>query len=235
MVLVGAAAAGMALANARDDDKGGGAAGKQSAPAAQQPAEQPKSAAPANADEPKAPSVGLKVGDRAPDAMMQSAEGKDVKLSEMLAKGPTVVVFYRGGWCPYCNTHLKQWAEQNAEIKKMGASLVAISPEKPESAKETGEKQALDFAVLSDVNMEAAKGFKLVFTLSEDTQKKYKGYGIDLPKRNAAKTWELPHPGTYVIDAKGMIRYAAADKDFAKRPDPAEAMKVLKEIALAGK
>ena len=186
-------------------------------------------------DASKSAGIGLKVGESMPSATMLNADGKDVKLADVAGKAPMVVVFYRGGWCPYCNKHLSQWAKHSEEVKSLGASLVAITPEKPDAAKETSEKDKLDFAVLTDAKLEAAKGFKLLFAMSEDTQKKYKGYGVDLSTRNSSKTWELPHPGTFVIDAGGVVRYASVDTDYTKRPDPEEALKVLRELVAAKK
>lgn len=175
-------------------------------------------------------SVGLKVGDLAPEAALVDASDKNVKLSELIAQGPVVVVFYRGGWCPYCNKHLSEWTTKTSELKGLGAKLVAISPETPEHAEKTVEKDKLDFMVLSDTKLEAANGFKLLFSLSEEVKTKYKGYGIDLEKHNASKTWQLPHTGTFVIDAKGVVQYASADTDYKKRPSPDEAIEVLKKM-----
>lgn len=204
---------------------------------ASDPAADPKpSQSPANQDSGKkgeSSSIGLKVGDKSPAATMTDADGKDVKLEDLVSKGPVVVVFYRGGWCPFCNKHLSAWQEKAGEVKTLGATLVAISPEKPEAAKETSGKDKLEFMVVSDVKQEAMKGFKLVFALNESTKTKYKGYGVDLEKRNASKTWDLPHPGTFVIDKAGVIRYASVDTDYTKRPDPEEAMKALRELAAA--
>lgn len=178
-----------------------------------------------------ADAIGLAVGDQAPDASLVGADGVRVTLKEMVAKGPLVVVFYRGGWCPFCDKHLAAWGAQLDAIKAAGGTIIAISPEKVEALKTTADKTKTSYMLLSDSKLEAAKAFKLAFDLDQTTMTKYKGYGIDLAAHNASGTWSLPHPATYVIDREGVIRYAHADKDYTKRADPKEAMDILKTLA----
>lgn len=175
--------------------------------------------------------IGLQIGQQAPDATLADPTGASVSLADELKKGPAVIVFYRGGWCPYCNKHLHQWSMHLDELARAGARLIAISPEKPDESAKTIEKDGLKFTVLSDTSMEAAKGFKLVFEMDPQTQKKYKGYGIDLSKHNASATWQLPHPATFVIDASGVVRYASVDTDYTKRADPKDALAAVRALS----
>jgi peroxiredoxin len=107
----------------------------------------------------------LKVGDRAPTVALKNAKGETVDVSILLKKGPVIVTFYRGGWCPYCNLELRAYQEILPEIAAAGASLVAISPEKPDDTLSTAEKNALAFEVLSDVGR-SAWSMNLVTSLS---------------------------------------------------------------------
>lgn len=180
--------------------------------------------------EEKPPKPGLKVGEKSPEAMLARHDGKEVKLSSMVGKAPVVIIFYRGGWCPYCTKSMSAWAEKMDELKDAGASVVFITPDNPELADKTGVETKVGHVVLSDHKMEASKAFKLAFELDEKTKEKYRGYGVDLAKRNAAKTWELPHPGTFVVDTGGVIRYASVDTDYTKRAAPDEVIAAVKAL-----
>ncbi len=161
-------------------------------------------------------------GARAPEFSLPNAKGETVRLSDLLAKGPVVVSFYRGGWCPYCNLELKALQERLPEIADLGASLVAISPETPDNSLTSAEKNALEFEVLSDTGNAVARGFGLVFKLADELKPIYEGFGIDLVKHNADESYELPLPATYVIDRDGTVRKAFVDADYTKRLDPEE-------------
>jgi peroxiredoxin len=105
----------------------------------------------------------LKVGDRAPAIVLENANGATVGVDALLKKGPVIVAFYRGGWCPFCKLELKAYQEILPEIVAAGASLVAISPERPDDTVSTAEKNALTFEVLSDVGQKVGRAFGLVY------------------------------------------------------------------------
>lgn len=184
---------------------------------------QPGSAAPATTTTPTtgdlAPRTGLPVGWSIPDAALAKADGSAIMLSEVVAaaEGPVVIVFYRGGWCPYCTRQLADLGQRIEELKATGATLIAISPEKPERIKDTLEKVGSEFMLYSDVSAEAAERFNLAFELDQTTQTKYKGYGIDLAKANANAEWMLPVPAVFVVGKDGVIDFAHADEDYTKR------------------
>jgi peroxiredoxin len=131
-----------------------------------------------------------------------------VPLSDLLQHGPVVVAFYRGGWCPYCNLELRALQKSLPEIEKLGAQLVAISPQTPDSSLSTQQKDKLRFQVLSDKHSAVARQFGLVFTLPEEIRTIYKGFGHDLAVRNGDDSFELPFPATYVIGQDRIIRFA---------------------------
>lgn len=195
------------------------------APAAATPAATPPKSA-ADARE----AAVLKVGDKAPDATLTTPDGKTVQLASMYKDGPVIVTFYRGGWCPFCNTALKGWETRQADVKAAGATFVAISPEKPENVAKTATQDGATFPMMSDAKLEAAKGFNVAFMLDERTQTAYKGYGVDLASSNAAKTWELPMPATFVVDKEGVIRYAFAEMDYKRRADPDQVLGAVKAL-----
>jgi peroxiredoxin len=171
----------------------------------------------------------LKAGDRAPAIVLGNAHGRTVNVDTQLKNGPVVVTFYRGGWCPYCNLELRAFQQIFPDIKAAGASLVAISPEKPDDTLTTAQKNALSFEVLSDVGQKVGRAFGLVYQFSDELKSAYGGFGLDIPAKNGADEWALPISATYVIDRDGMIIYAYTDPDYRDRADPLDVLKVLKQ------
>ncbi len=169
----------------------------------------------------------LGVGAHAPDFELPDATGARVKLSALLAEGPVVLAFYRGGWCPYCSTELRELQLRLPEIKTAGAQLVAVSPQTPDNSLSTAEKLELEFPVLSDVGNAVARSFGLVFTLPEDLREVYSSFGIDLPAANGDSSFELPVPATYVLAPSGEVLWRFADPDYTRRGDPDDVITAL--------
>ena len=174
----------------------------------------------------------LKVGDKAPDFTLKNHEGKDVSLSALLEKGPVVLTWYRGGWCPYCNIALAALTEKNDEITELGATLIALTPELPDATAGSVKEQGLAFQVLTDKNHALADKFGLTFPLNEDTRKRYQEK-FKLEERSGKEAADrLPLPGTYVISQEGIITYAFADADYRRRAEPeriVDAVRAIKE------
>ena len=175
---------------------------------------------------------GLKVGDKMGDSILMTRELESVSLRQLAKeKGPLVVTFYRGGWCPFCNKALEGWQSKMDELEKAGGTFVAITPEKPDLMVETVKKNKLNYTVLSDTNNEAARALNVLFTVDDATRKKYEGYGIHLEESNASGEWVLPHPATFIIDKQGVVKYAHVDPDYRKgRADPGEVIDALKSL-----
>ena len=165
-------------------------------------------------------SSALGVGDRAPEATLPDAGGSAVGLSTLWSQGPLVVVFYRGGWCPYCNLTLRAWQAYLPGLAACGASLVAISPQPPDRSLDTAQKNALAYPVLSDQALRAADAFGITFTMSPALQALYTASGNDLPVVNGNGEWKLPIPATFVVDRHGIVRYADVDADYTARAEP---------------
>ena len=160
---------------------------------------------------------GLKVGDIAPDFKVKDNDGKEISLKKALKKGPVVMLFYRGQWCPYCNKQLSHFNDSLAMITAKGASVLAITPETPENVKKTIEKTKSAFPIVEDEGLAIMKMYKVNFAVDEKTITKYKGYGIDFEKANGANGANLPVPATYVIGKDGKIKYAFFNVDYKKR------------------
>ena len=162
----------------------------------------------------------IKEGSVFPAFELPNVHNKKVSLNEIIKSGKTIIAFYRGGWCPYCNIQLKALQNSLPEFEKKGASLVAITPETPDSSLTTAEKNALNFEVLSDIDNTLAKELGLVFKLPEALQAIYTNFGLDLVKHNQNEDYELPLAATFVLNEKKEIIYSFVDEDYTKRADP---------------
>jgi len=169
----------------------------------------------------------LKVGDKLPSFMLKNAVGDTIESDELLEAGPLVINFYRGAWCPYCNVELAGYQEILSEIHAAGAQLIAVSPELPDSSLSLIDKHALKYEILSDINNAVARELGLVFSLTEEMQKLYKEFGIDLFKSQGNSAYELPVPATYVVDESGTVILSYVDIDYTTRMEPEEVLTVL--------
>jgi peroxiredoxin len=169
------------------------------------------------------------VGDTAPSFALKNAIGKVVSLKDYLAKGPVVLVWYRGGWCPYCNINLHYLQEELSNIKAQGANLLALTPETPDQSISTSEKHHLDFEVLSDINNKVAKEYGVVFKLTEEVARIY-NEKFDLNTHNGDSSNELPLAATYIINTDGEIEYAFLDADYRNRAEPSEIIAFLQKM-----
>lgn len=174
---------------------------------------------------------GLKIGDKAPDFSLPDMTGKPVSLFESLKKGPVVLVFYRGEWCSFCNLQLRSLEKAYPEIQKLGATLIAISPQTGDkSAAQSGDNN-LSFPLLTDETGAAMKAYHLLFDVPEAMQKLYREkLGVDLESYNGKGRWQLPVTSTYIIDRKAIIRDGLVDFDYTKRMEPADIIKALKKL-----
>ena len=163
------------------------------------------------------------VGDQAPDFSLPNHKGETVTLTEQLKKGPVVLTWYRGGWCPYCNLQLASYQKILPQLEEMGAQLVAVSPELPDKSATTADKNKLRFTVLTDKKLKVAKQYGIVFKLIPEVGKIYQGF-FDINEYNGADAAadELPLAATYVIGKAGKITYAFLESDYTKRAEPEE-------------
>jgi len=166
--------------------------------------------------------------DQAPPFELDNADGVRVSSRELLKRGPLVVSFYRGFWCPYCNLELEAIQSALPDIERRGAALVAISPQTPANSRRAIREKKLGFTILSDPGNEVAAAFGLRFRLPDYLIELYRdGLKNDLAVANGDPSWTLPMPARYVIDQNGTIAYAEVNPDYTRRPDPAELLPVL--------
>ena len=137
------------------------------------------------------------ISETIPDVTLLNNEGEKVSLHGLVKTAPTLFVFYRGGWCPYCNTHLSDLRKIESELKEMGVQIVAVSPDTVENLNKTVDKNTLDYTLLSDTKMEASKAFGLAYKVDDETMSMLKGYGIDLEKKLWRKSWFVTCAGSH--------------------------------------
>jgi peroxiredoxin len=173
----------------------------------------------------------LKAGDLAPEFALPNAEGRAVSLAELLQRGPVIVSFYRGAWCPYCNIELRAYQAMLPEIRAAGGDLVAISPQTPDHSVAAVQKNALAFEVLSDHGNRVAGLFGIAYPIPEIVKTIGARFGTDLAAINGSNDGHLPISATYVIARDRRIALASVDPDFRIRLEPAEALRALQGLA----
>jgi peroxiredoxin len=162
----------------------------------------------------------IEVGATIPDAALTKLDNTPVRLSELTQGKKSVLVFFRGGWCPYCTKHLAALKEVLPALEVAGVQLIAISPDSVDGTLAAAREHELMYAVVSDTGYEAIEAFGLAFRLDAATLETYAGYGIHLPVREADGATVLPVPAVYVVDADGVVRYRHYDPDYTQRLDP---------------
>lgn len=174
----------------------------------------------------------LAVGSIAPDALVRSPDGTAVPLATTFATKPTVLVFYRGGWCPYCNRQLAELATFEAQFISLGFQILALSTDAPERLTATATKNTVAYRLLSDRAMSAASAYGVAFRVDSATVEKYRGYKIDLASVPGEPTarW-LPVPAVFVIGRDRVIRFVASNPDYTVRLPAAELLAAAKAAA----
>lgn len=172
----------------------------------------------------------IQVGEAFPNKEMITATGRKTTITTLLEKGPLVVSFYRGGWCPYCNIELKALQQSLKDIQGLGGNLIAISPETPDNSLTTAEKNELTFEVLSDVGNGLASQLGLVFQMPMELRKVYADFGIDVQKHNGNNDFELPMPATFVLNEEGVVVYRFVDEHYNQRADVQDILQALEKI-----
>ncbi|MFM0168568.1 peroxiredoxin-like family protein [Paraburkholderia sediminicola] len=170
----------------------------------------------------------LKAGDAAPEFILNDPDGKPVSSAELLKRGPLVISFYRGVWCPYCNLELMALEEALPSFKAEGASLVAISPQNAVNSRKSVRTNKLNFPILSDTHNDVAAAFGIRFALPDYLVELYKNLKNDLPAFNGDNSWTLPMPARYVVGQDGTILYAEVNPDYTHRPEPQDMLPVLR-------
>lgn len=159
----------------------------------------------------------VEVGATAPDVTLVRSDGSKARLHALVADQPAVLVFYRGGWCPYCNRHLAALGEVESDLRHLGYRIHAVSPDKPEKVAAATVEAEFDYALYSDAPAAAATAFGLAFRVDAETYEKLLGYGIDLEAASGHDHHLLPVPAVFIIDRDAIIRFRYYNPDYKER------------------
>jgi peroxiredoxin len=166
--------------------------------------------------------LGIAVGERAPDSEVHDSAGRPVRLQELWRSGPILLVFYRGGWCPFCNRQIHDLATASAEYQQRGVRPVAVSVDRMDQAAKTRATYSIGFPVLSDPDLTAHRAYRVVHHVEEAEYARLQGYGIDLEKASDRMHHAIAVPSIFLIDAKGIVRWAHANPDYKVRPSTSQ-------------
>ena len=166
----------------------------------------------------------LLIGEKIPDIILKTSDNAAVKITDLLKSKKTVLVFYRGGWCPYCNMHLAALADAEKQILDLGYQIIAISPDTPENLKITAEKDKVKYTLLSDSKGDLIKAVGIAFEAPEN----YKS--IINVHSNGVNTSLLPVPSVFVVDADSDILFEYISPDFKHRISSELLISVLKNL-----
>lgn len=170
----------------------------------------------------------LQAGAEAPDFILPTADGAPLRLYDQLNSGPVVLVFFRGGWCPFCETYLRGLQRELIHLQKLGAQLIAISPQLPDGSLQTGLDHALDFPLVTDAGLKTTQQYGLVYEVSPALLRVYHQIGIQLDALNGeASANQLPLAATFVINSDRKIAHAEINEDYTRRYDPADILTTL--------
>ncbi|MBN8430846.1 AhpC/TSA family protein [Microbulbifer salipaludis] len=172
--------------------------------------------------------AGLKVGDTPADFSVRTHKGEAVSLNSLLKMdAPILVVFYRGGWCPYCNVQIRQLAEAWPEFEKRGVTPVLISVDKPDASALAKATYEIPFPVLSDPELKAHEAFDVVVEIDDATAEKYKTYGIVLEDWSGKDHHKVAAPGIFLVNADGAVAWAHVSQDYKTRPSVVQLLGML--------
>ena len=159
----------------------------------------------------------LLVGETIPDIPLKTLEGKVTTLSQAIGNQSTALIFYRGGWCPYCITHLSQLAQIESQLVELGFQILAITPDSPEKLRETLEKHPFSYTLLSDDQMKASQAFGVAFRVDQETVEKYRTYKVDVPLAPDGDFHWLPVPAVFLVGKDKTIAFQYANPNYQVR------------------
>ena len=174
----------------------------------------------------------IKIGEKAPFFELPNQEGILQSLDTFLDKGPLVITFYRGDWCPYCNLQLRALQAKLSEIQALGATLVAISPQVPDGSLSKSEISDMAFTVLSDQDAKIASEYGVAWEVPEFLLEHMRvDRSLDLAEINNGNGTVLPIPATFILGRDGIVAWNYVNVDYRMRSEPDEIIEALKALS----
>ena len=161
----------------------------------------------------------LAAGAEAPAFTARNADGSDFAFDPAALERPAMLIFYRGGWCPFCNRHLAELRHVVPELEKRGMDVYFLSADSPDNLASAlhSEAEGLDYTLLSDARLSAAEAFGLAFRMPDAYYQRAKEFGVDMEEASGETHHALPIPAAYLIDTKGVIRFGHANPNYTQR------------------
>ena len=175
----------------------------------------------------------VKAGEAAPLFRLRCGRGDFIDLADLIDRGPVVISFFWGDWCPYCVLELQALAAAHPEIERLGATLVALSPQARTTSSSPGSDGELPFPLLQDTGCEIAARYRIVFTVPQEFRTAYSALGYPRSAIAGSNSWALPIPATYVLDSAGLVALSYLDADYTTRLEPAEIIVALTHLGAA--
>lgn len=157
------------------------------------------------------------VGERAPAFEAVAPDGGVYTFRPGELDRPAVVIFYRGGWCPYCNRHLSELRNAVPKLREAGYEVLFLSADRPSRLRASLDEPGLDYRLLSDASMAIARDWGLAFRVDDETVERYRSLGIDLAAASGYDHHQLPVPGVFLVDRDGIVRYRYVNPDYRQR------------------
>lgn len=161
----------------------------------------------------------VKIGTEIPSALIKSINGNELDIKEIAKDQKSIIIFYRGGWCPYCNMHLSELQKIEDDIVKLGYKIIAISMDKPEILSTTITEHKMKYELYSDSKANACKEFGIAFKLPESEVDKLKSYHMDIENSSGENHHILPVPSLFLVDQEGIIQFTYVNVDYKVRMD----------------
>lgn len=177
----------------------------------------------------------IKVGTKIPSVNVRNLEGENVDLSLLTTAKKTVLIFYRGGWCPFCNMQLANLKDIENDLVNLGYQLVAISIDKPEKLKESIDKNKLSYNLLSDSKAEASIAFGLAFKVTDDYNKMLLEHNMNLEEASGENHHILPVPAVFIVDENSIIQFEYVNPNYKVRLDGDILLKAGEKYSINGK
>ena len=174
--------------------------------------------------------LGLAPGDHLPDVSAADLKGREVKLRALNDRGALLFVFYRGGWCPFCNAQLRSLSRAAARFTALGVTPVAVSVDAPDKASLTRASWEIPFPVLSDPDLKVHEAFSVVHRASEEEVARLKGFGMDIEASSGRTHHAYAVPGLFLVGRDGHVLWSHVDTDYKVRPTTEQVMAVIAPV-----
>lgn len=152
-----------------------------------------------------------------PDVSVKNIDGETLALKKIVVEKPTILIFYRGGWCPYCSRHMAELQKIENQIVDLGFQILAVSVDRPEVLRETLSDQELTYTLLSDSPADVLKAFGIAYRVDDETVNRYKSVGIDLEKSSGYNHHILPAPAVFILNQEGIVKFQYVNPDYKQR------------------